>query len=128
MKSSLIILVLVTFASILSAKDTISTKMRASKAKLELKEGMIGLYVKGLICKSCGIGVKKKVSSLTFLDKSKLDRGMKVDASHQLFYIAITKGKTPNFKEIDKAVIGAGYDPVTYYFLENGKIKSKLAK
>jgi hypothetical protein len=101
---------------------------RASQAKAVVKADIVGLYVKGFICKSCGIGMKKKIANLKFLDTSKLSKGIKVDVPNQLLFLAITKGMQPDFAAINQAVENAGYDPITYYFLKSGKFTTKAAK
>ena len=100
---------------------------RVSKAKKVVKTDTIGLYVKGFVCQSCGIGMKKKAANLKFLDKSRFSKGIGVDVPNQLLFFAVTKGSQADFTAINKAVENAGYDPITYYYLKNGKFTSKAA-
>lgn len=89
---------------------------------------VFGVFVKGLICESCGIGIKKKVTNLPFVDTSKLDKGVKVDVSKQLLLIAAKPKTKVQYATISQAIKQAGYTPVSFYVTKNGKITSFSAK
>ena len=89
------------------------------------------MYVRGLICESCGLGVRNKLQRLDFVDTKKPKKGITLDVKSQLTSISIKKGKKADFKAIVKAIKGAGYDPVTLYELGTGsklKVTSLEAK
>ena len=66
--------------------------------------GTITVNVKGLICPSCAIGIKKH------LDKTKKVKSIKLDINKQLTIITELKDKTITDKEIQTAIENAGYE------------------
>ena len=82
------------------------------------------LYVKGLVCPSCAIGIRVKVGKLPFVDSTRYKRGIDMDTKTQLLTIALLPGAKANVGELDKAITNAGYEPAEWYSLENGKLKA----
>jgi copper chaperone CopZ len=80
------------------------------------------IYAKGLCCQSCGIGVRKKVTKLTFVDQTRYNSGVELHPKSQLATIAIKAKQSANPKELSKAIDDAGYDPVSIYSLKGGKL------
>jgi copper chaperone CopZ len=80
------------------------------------------IYAKGLCCQSCGIGVRKKVTKLTFVDQTRYNSGVELHPKSQLATIAIKAKQSANAKELSKAIDDAGYDPVSIYSLKGGKL------
>ena len=80
------------------------------------------IYAKGLCCQSCGIGVRKKVTQLTFVDQTRYNAGVELHPQSQLATIAIKKKRSANGKALGKAIDDAGYDPVNMYTLKRGKL------
>ena len=80
------------------------------------------IYAEGLCCQSCGIGVRKKIEELDFVDLSRFNQGVELHPSTQLATIAIKKGKKASGKALAKAIEDAGYDPVNLYELKKGKL------
>jgi copper chaperone CopZ len=66
--------------------------------------GNLVVNVKGLVCPSCGYGIKKH------LKKTKKVDTVKFDVNKQLVFIAELKDKTLTDKEIDTAIVNAGYE------------------
>ena len=66
--------------------------------------GTVTVNVKGLICPSCAIGIKKH------LDKTKKVKSVKLDVNKQLAFITELKNKTITDKEIQLAIENAGYE------------------
>ena len=66
--------------------------------------GIVTVNVKGLICPSCAIGIKKH------LDKTKKVKSIKLDINKQLTIITELKDKTITDKEIEIAIENAGYE------------------
>jgi len=64
---------------------------------------VIEVKVLGLVCSSCGIGIKKN------LMKTKKVEKIKLDIENHLTYIYTLKSDTLTDKEIHKAIIKAGY-------------------
>ena len=54
---------------------------------------LVVIYAQGLCCPSCAIGVRKKVSKLNFVDRSRLNKGVNLDAKKQLVSVAIHPDK-----------------------------------
>jgi copper chaperone CopZ len=66
--------------------------------------GEIQVKVKGLVCDSCGIGIKKH------LLKTKKVEKIKLDTEKHLTFIYLLKDKNLTDKEINKAIKNAGYE------------------
>ena len=100
----------------------INSKDRSAIAlsKLKASKDTVQLYARGLICESCGLGVRKKLQRLDFVDTKKPKKGIILDVKSQLASIAVKKGKKADPKAIVKAIKGAGYDPVALYELGAG--------
>lgn len=95
-------------------------RLQSATAKIEEKSDVVAVYVKGLVCSSCSIGVKVQLRKLDGVDKSKLEKGVKLDVKTQLVTIALKKGATLNQEQIVKAVSKAGYEAESI-FKWNGK-------
>ena len=95
---------------------------RSAVAEKLVGKNVFAIFVKGLICDSCGIGVKKKAGKLSFLDKTKLDKGLKVDSKNQLLYFAVKPGQSADTKAVCSAIRDAGYTPVSLYLHQKGKL------
>ena len=109
----------------------ISEKKREEAALAELKSNpnTVMVYAKGMCCESCGIGVRKKLQKLDFVDTDRFNKGIALDPKTQLVTIAMQKGAKADGKAIHKAVQQAGYDAMKLYELSGGKLKStSLAK
>ena len=132
MKKLLISLITVISATSLSFADVknhateISAKAREKVALTNLKSApnTVQVYAKGLICESCGLGVRKKLQRLKFVDTSRQKKGIVMDVKSQLVSISLKQGKFADAESIKKAIKGAGYDPITLYKLEGKKLKS----
>jgi copper chaperone CopZ len=97
----------------------------AAKQKLQAQPEAALLYVKGLCCASCAIGIRKKVAKLDFVDKKLFKKGVELDAKTQLVTIGLRKGKTVDRTALAKAIEDAGYDPVHLYALTGEALTTK---
>ena len=95
----------------------------AAKLLKERKDVSL-LYVKGLVCPSCAIGIRIKVGKLPFVDSTRYKRGIDMDTKTQLLTIALLPGAKANAGELDKAITNAGYEPVEWYSIEDGKLEA----
>ena len=95
----------------------------AAKLLKERKDVSL-LYVKGLVCHSCAIGIRVKVGKLPFVDSTRYKRGIDMDTKTQLLTIALLPGAKANAGELDKAITNAGYEPVEWYSIEDGKLEA----
>jgi hypothetical protein len=101
-----------------------SVRIQAASKKLKEQPAAMCLYVKGLCCPSCAIGIRKKVSRLTFVDQKQFSKGVDLDAKTQLVLIGLKSGAAPDNAALAKAIDAAGYEPVHLYSLINGTLKT----
>ena len=98
------------------------------KAQLKTKPDALLVYAKGLCCPSCAIGIRKMISRLPFVDTTKPNDGVDLDAKHQLVTIMVKKGNQPDFRALASAIDEAGYEPVhTYVWRDNKVVTSRLS-
>lgn len=67
--------------------------------------------VDGIVCEFCALGVKKKVSKLDFVDRSKFDDGVKVEVEVQKVTVAVKENMSPDKDKLFAAIESAGYNP-----------------
>ena len=80
------------------------------------KETEIALiYVKGLCCASCAIGVRSKLSRLKYVDKKRFKRGIDMNAETQLVTMALKTGQVIDPSRVEKEVNDAGYVAIEWY-------------
>ena len=96
----------------------------AAKAMLKERKNITLLYVKGLVCPSCAIGIRVKVSKLPFVDITRYKRGVDMDVKSQLLTIALLPNVKTDTRNIEKAVSNAGYEVLEWYSMEGGKLKA----
>ena len=99
-------------------------RSKAATAVLQKEQGIALLYVKGLCCPSCAIGVRSKLSKLKFVDKKRFKKGIDMDAKTQLVTVALKEGRTIDQVEIEKKVDDAGFDAMEWYTLEGNDLKA----
>ena len=104
--------------------NILTEKERAKAALTALQSApeTIQIYTKGLICESCGIGVRKKLQRLDFVDTKQPKKGIIMDVKTQLVKVSLKKGAAFQPAAIKKAIKGAGYDPMTLYYLAPNKV------
>ena len=126
--SFITLVVFTTFSFADAGKYTteISEKDREKLALTALRSSpnKVQIYAKGLVCESCGIGVRKELQKLKFVDTSKPKKGIVIDVKSQLVSVAVKHGKFANIEAIKKAIKRAGYEPVKLYELKDNKLKS----
>ena len=96
----------------------------AAKAKLKERKNISLLYVKGMVCPSCAIGIRVKVGKLPFVDVTRYKRGMDMDIKSQLLTVALLPDVKTDTRSINKAVTSAGYEVAEWYSMEGGKLKA----
>jgi hypothetical protein len=104
----------------------VNQKVRNLAAIKKIKEtkDISLLYVKGLVCPSCALGIRIKVGKLPFVDSTRYKRGVDMDAKTQLITVALLPGVKADDQSLSLAIIAAGYDPVERYTMQEGKLKS----
>ena len=75
----------------------------------------LAVYTKGLVCSSCGIGLRIHSSKLEGVDKSQLTNGVDLDVKKQLVLVAFKPDAAIDVDGVREAIYNAGYDPVHYY-------------
>ena len=89
------------------------------------KETEIALiYVKGLCCASCAIGVRSKLSRLKYVDKKRFKRGIDMNAETQLVTMALKTGQVIDPSRVEKEVNDAGYVAIEWYTFEKANLKA----
>ena len=78
------------------------------------------VHVKGLVCSSCGIGIKIGIRKIEGVDLSLFDRGVKLDSSNQ--YVLVGKQATIDFNALFQAIYKAGYDPLHLCYIDQDKV------
>ena len=99
-------------------------RSKAATAMLQKEEGIALLYVKGLCCPSCAIGVRSKLSKLKFVDKKRFKKGIDMDAETQLVTVALKKDKAIDAAQVEKGIDDAGYVAIEWYTLEGATLKA----
>jgi copper chaperone CopZ len=99
-------------------------RSKAATAVLQKEQGIALLYVKGLCCPSCAIGVRSKLSKLKFVDKKRFKKGIDMDAETQLVAIALKKDQAIDPAQVEKGIDDAGYVAVEWYTIEDTALKA----
>ena len=132
--TALLSIALITGSASLSAndddKEEASEEVRLAAAKKLLSESpQISLvYVKGLVCPSCAIGIRKNLSKMEGVDKERFRDGIDMNPETQLVTIALKKGAQVEVKEVLERVDDAGYDAIEKYKLHDGHLDAHKFK
>jgi hypothetical protein len=65
-----------------------------------------------------------KLKKLKFIDSKRFRRGVDMDVKNQLLTVALKKGQTADYPAMRAKISEAGYDPMEWFALENGKLKT----
>ena len=93
----------------------------AKKALLESSEISL-VYVKGLVCPSCAIGIRKNLTKMKGVDKKRFKDGIDMNPETQLVSIALKDGAKLNSKDLIERVVDAGYVAVEEYRLHESHL------
>ena len=96
-------------------KATSELRDQAAKRMVENHPNFLAIHTKGLVCSSCGIGLRIHASKLEGVDKSQLTKGVDLDVEKQLVLVAFKPDATIDVDGVREAIYNAGYDPVHYY-------------
>ena len=88
---------------------------QAAKGMVENHPNYLAVHTKGLVCSSCGIGLRIHTSKLEGVDKLQLTKGVDLDVKKQLVLVAFKPGAVIDVDGVREAIYNAGYDPVHYY-------------
>ena len=105
-------------------KAEITPEQRREAAQKVLKESadISLIYVKGLVCPSCAIGVRKNLSKMKGVDKDRFKDGVDMDADTQLVKIAPKDNISIDNKDLLERIDDAGYSAVEQYKLHEGHV------
>ena len=93
----------------------------AKKTLLETTEVSL-VYVKGLVCPSCAIGVRKNLSKMKGVDRKRFKDGIDMNPETQLVTIALKNGAKLDSKDLIERVVDAGYTAVEEYRLHESHL------
>ncbi|MEC8208864.1 MAG: hypothetical protein VX051_00245 [Verrucomicrobiota bacterium] len=96
-------------------KATSELRDQAAKMMIENHPNFLAIYTRGLVCNSCGIGLRIHTSKLDGVDKSQLTRGVDLDVENQLVLVAFKSDATIDVDGVRESIYNAGYDPIHYY-------------
>jgi len=97
------------------AADGLARERTTVESRLSGQTNQVILAVNGLCCRSCAIGIGKKVCGLDFVDTNSLPRGVKVDRKNSLLTVSVKNSETIDPESLSQAIRKAGYDPVRIY-------------
>lgn len=95
--------------------DTSEVRDQAAKGMVENHPSYLAVHTRGLVCSSCGIGLRIHTSKLEGVDQSQLTNGVDLDVHKQLVLVAFKPGAAIDVDGVREAIYNAGYDPVHYY-------------
>jgi copper chaperone CopZ len=122
--SSLLLAVTSSFLLANEDKEEARPEVRLAAAKETLLESSeISLvYVKGLVCPSCAIGIRKNLTKMKGVDKKRFKDGIDMNPETQLVSIALKDGAKLNSKDLIERVVDAGYVAVEEYRLHESHL------
>ena len=105
-------------------KEEVRPEVRLTAAKKTLleKTQISLIYVKGLVCPSCAIGIRKNLSKMKGVDKKRFKDGIDMNPETQLVTIALKDGAELDNKDLIERVVDAGYVAVEEYRLHESHL------
>ena len=113
MKQFLLSIFALTFLAIatqaLSAEPEASSELRdqAAKRMVENHPNFLAIHTKGLVCKSCGIGLRIHIGKLDGVDKSQLSKSVELDVEKQLVLVAFKPDAAIDVDGVREAIYNA---------------------
>ena len=102
--------------------DPLASEKKLVTQRLTEKPDTVILAVDGMCCRTCAIGIGKKTCLLEFVDTEALPpKGVAVDRINSLLTVSVKQGKIIDVASLVKAIRKAGYSPVRFYQLLEGK-------
>ena len=97
-------------------------RLEAAKEVLKSSANISLIYVKGLVCPSCAIGIRKNLSKMLGVDRSRFKDGIDMDPETQLVTISLREGVSLDNKDLMELVEDAGYTAIEEYKLHDGHL------
>jgi len=105
-----------------SATDLLADEKKLVTERLTEKPDTVILAVDGMCCRTCALGIGKKACQLEFVDTAALPpTGVHIDRANSLLTVAVKKGEVVNVASLAEAIRKAGFNPVRFYQLVEGK-------
>ena len=112
---TLISLAIETHALNTDPEVTYELRDQVAKRMVENHPNYLAIHTRGLVCSSCGIGLRIHTSKLDGVDKSQLIKGVDLNVEKQLVLVAFKPDAAIDVDGVREAIYNAGYDPVHYY-------------
>ena len=103
-------------------------RLEAAKKTLLNSSKISIIYVKGLVCPSCAIGIRKNLSKMKGVDKKRFKDGIDMNPETQLVTIALKEGAELDNKDLIERVVDAGYFAVEEYKLHESHLDAHQFK
>ena len=110
------------------AEAPVEVRLAAASKLLKDSSAISLVYVKGLVCPSCAIGVRKNLSKMKGVDKKRFRDGIDMNPETQLVTIALKAGAKIDNKDLIERVEDAGYIAVEEYKLHEGHLDAHRYK
>ena len=104
---------------------TETIRFEAVQKLLEGKDNEVAVFAKGLVCSSCGIGVRQHLKRIENVDRSRYEKGVELNAQIQVVIIAVKEGTQLDEAKISQAIYDAGYDPVHIFKWDGTKVAQR---
>ena len=133
-RAALLSIALISASSYLFANDDdkaeapVEVRLAAASKVLKDSSAISLVYVKGLVCPSCAIGVRKNLSKMKGVDKKRFRDGIDMNPETQLVTIALKAGAKVDNKDLIERVEDAGYIAVEEYKLHEGHLDAHRYK
>ena len=82
---------------------------------IALLPGEAVIIVHGIVCSFCSQGVRRNLSKLPFINKSRYKKGVKVEIESQIVTIAIKPESGFDLQKVFKSILKGGYEPIEAY-------------
>ncbi len=102
--------------------------MAAAKNVLTESSQITLIYVQGLVCPSCAIGIRKNLSKMDGVDVSRFKQGIDINPETQLVTIALLDDVSLDQKDLIERVEDAGYIAIEEYKLHDGHLDAHRYK
>lgn len=127
------VLILITLTFSLFAEDdkkeaSIEVRLAAAKKVLTESSQITLIYVQGLVCPSCAIGIRKNLSKMDGVDVSRFKQGIDINPETQLVTIALLDDVSLDQKDLIERVEDAGYIAIEEYKLHDGHLDAHRYK
>jgi len=104
-----------------------NAKIATGSEAISIQANEVIMQVHGIVCSFCTQGIKKKLAKFSFIDRTRLNKGILMDIENQRITIAIKLGETADIQGMFAAVLSGGYEPISA-LLADQQGKTQLIK